>query len=531
MAINEGTFVDPARLSVAWLNAEPPVDAKRAFEARGFSVEKCTDESLQKPEYLAGLAAVVLTQNEAKLRAIEDDIQTHAAQVLNYGCQIVAVPAPNRLKGLRHSIGKTALASVASSKVLPLPYIQICDESFPWEIIANSIHKHPQGRAPNRQLKIDIEPENGKKPATLSPTREILLQRAFGDCEKVHLKRLSGGLSGAAVFIAYPTLKTAYIHGRQPLPYFVKIDDRGKVLKEYKNYRERVDPHIPFHLGPHLIDDRCFLGASEGMIVGDYVEESESLVDCAKAGRAGPAIACLFNRTLHGWHRDAREKDGVPTKYPTFPDDIPAGRRIRAKALGSKTILKDLRDAFEGGESEQIMVGPIHGDLNANNVRVRGIDAIVIDFFAQRDDGDVVYDAANLEASLLVDGFANNRLGHRASLNDIKACLKLVGPIYENFLSNLVPPHPSPENPACWFYECVRQIRRYARQMECQSGQYAIALSRALLKKSCKDAPLDAPFCEHEEYRRAAAYVIAERIIKNTSTTKASKAKPMSVTA
>lgn len=528
MAITEGALEYSARLNVAWLNSPPPIEAAQAFNARGYSVESCANQALGEHTYLAGLAAVVFTQNPQKLRDIGNDIQTHAAIILNYGCQIITIPAPGWHKSLIDSMEKTPLSAVASQNILSFPFIRTFDEATDWNTVASFVDKHPQGQPPNNRLQIDLEPDKRGNLLALSPERTILLQRAFSDCVKVHMKPLSGGLSGAAVFVAYPTLERTYINCRQPLPYFVKFDTRDNAIKEYKNYRERVDPFIPFHLGPHLIDDRCFLGSSEGVIVGDYVEESESLVDCAKAGRAGPAIACLFNRTLHGWHRDATVQTGA--KYQTFPDAIPAERWKLAKSLGAKTVLRVLRQNLDQANTNAMMVGPIHGDLNANNVRVRGVDAIVIDFLSQRDDGDVVFDAANLEASLLVDGFAQNQLGSRASSRDVKSYLKLVWPIYNEPLLNLAPPYPDPENPASWFYECIRQIRRYARQMECHPGQYAAALSRALLKRSCKETPTNASFSIHEEYRRAAAYFVAETVLLNTFVPLAGKTKLSKVT-
>jgi hypothetical protein len=514
MAITEGTLESSSRLNIAWLNSPQPTEATQAFSARGYSVETCDSEALGRPAFLAGLAAVVFTQNPDKLRDIGSDIEAHGARILDHGCQILAIPARGWHSSLIESIEKTRLSTVASLNILSFPFIRIFDEKADWNAIASFIEKHPQGRPPNAQLQIDSDVGKTGNIPGLSSARIVLLQRAFGDCSKVHLKPLGGGLSGAAVFIAYPTLERTYLNSRLPLPYFVKFDSRDNALKEYKNYRERVDPFIPFHLGPHLIDERCFLGAFDGVIVGDYVEESESLIDCAKSGRAGPAIACLFNRTVHGWHRDATEQNGAT--YPIFPDSIPAARWNLAKSLGAKTVLKDLRQYLKHANISSMMVGPVHGDLNANNVRVRGVDAIVIDFLSQRDDGDVVFDAANLEASLLVDGFANNLLGQRASANDVRTTLKLVRPIYEKSLVNLVPPYCDPENPANWFYECVRQIRRYARQVECHSGQYATALARAFLKRSCKESRADAPFTINEEYRRSAAYVVAELILLRT---------------
>lgn len=513
MAINDATLTDPARLNIAWVNSNPPPDARRAFAARAFSVQACELAQLSNPAYLSGLGAVVFTQDPNRLRAVMSGIQDYVPLLLAYGCHVIARPAKGQLDSLTYLISQTDLAAVASvGEILPFPYVRIYDESVSWDFIANFVHQYPPGRSPNLKLSPDIEPNEEGIVEPLFPERILLLQRAFADCEKVHLKPLPGGLSGAKVYVAYPTLKMSYNIGRQPLPYFVKMDARDNVLKEYKNYQERVDPYIPFHLGPHLIGERCFLGARDGVIVGDYVEESESLVDCARAGRAAHAIACLFNRTLHGWYRDARENSGHHEKYPTFPDDIPPDRWKRAKSLGAKTKLKVLRERLSCCNSEQMMVGPIHGDLNGKNVRVRGADAIVIDFLWNRDDGDVLYDAANLEASLFVDGFAKDHLGMRAALKDIKQSLESIWPIYRNSMLSLSPPHPDPENPSCWFYECVRQIRRYARQMECHPGQYAVALGRAFLKKACKNEN----FSEHEEYRRASAYVIAENLLLKT---------------
>jgi hypothetical protein len=94
---------------------------------------------------------------------------------------------------------------------------------------------------------------------------------------------------------------------------------------------------------------------------------------------------------------------------------------------------------------------------------------------------------------------------------------------------NLVPPYSDPENPASWFYECVRQIRRYARQVECHPGQYATALARAFLKRSCKESPTDAPFTINEEYRRGAAYVVAELVLLKTFGPMSAKAKQSKV--
>jgi len=72
--------------------------------------------------------------------------------------------------------------------------------------------------------------------------------------------------------------------------------------------------------------------------------------------------------------------------------------------------------------------------------------------------------------------------------------------------------HPNPKNSSCWFHACVRQIRRYAQQMQSGENQFAAALALALLTKASKDLNAREP----EDSRRAVAYVLAERVLVNT---------------
>jgi len=91
-----------------------------------------------------------------------------------------------------------------------------------------------------------------------------------------------------------------------------------------------------------------------------------------------------------------------------FPRKINANRMAKARELGATLDITALRGLFEGCTSSPVLVGPIHGDLHSGNVRVRATDAIVIDFVQHRD-YPLVFDAACLEASLLVEGFANDK--------------------------------------------------------------------------------------------------------------------------
>ena len=315
-----------------------------------------------------------------------------------------------------------------------------------------------------------------------------------------------GGLSGVQVYRAYAEL-TAHQTAHWPLPYFLKIGNRNEIFDEYQNYERQGRAYIPFHLGPRLDGERCCLGSQQGILVGDYVDESESLRDCASDGRGAAPIACLFTRTLHGWYRGSNEdpRSLATHLFPLFPKAMPMARFRRAKKLGAKKKLAELRALFEHCKKlRPVRVGPIHGDLHPGNVLVRASDAIIIDFAKHRP-GPLVYDAASLEAGLLADGFDRDK-------RDVSALLESIMPLYTNLYLLPGHTHAHPKNPSFWLYPFVRQIRLYARPMECHEGQYAAALAVALLKKACKDLK----FTRRKEDLRAGAYVLAELVLLTT---------------
>src|SRR4051812_26164548 len=81
------------RMRVAWLGADPPPEGRRAFEERGYAVDRCSSENLASLSFLAGVGAVVFTQDKAKLRKIKDELNQHAFELLDADCHIVICPA------------------------------------------------------------------------------------------------------------------------------------------------------------------------------------------------------------------------------------------------------------------------------------------------------------------------------------------------------------------------------------------------------------------------------------------------------
>jgi hypothetical protein len=190
-----------------------------------------------------------------------------------------------------------------------------------------------------------------------------------------------------------------------------------------------------------------------------------------------------------------------------FPTQINNGRFKRACELGATLKIQEMCILFQKCTSIPVLVGSIHGDLHAENVRVRATDAIVIDFLNHRTSSyPLVYDAACLEASLLVKGFPDDK-------RDPQEWLQSIESLYEKplIISGGVM-QTKPANRSFWFHACVHQIRRYAKQWECRPNQYAGALAVALLNKAKKDVNVKEPEASH----RAGAYVLAERVLSKT---------------
>jgi hypothetical protein len=484
----------------------------------------CAEEDLTRPEYIVGLAAVIFTQDSKKPLTITHNLSSHAAKLLDYDCLVVLRPSAAEIADSvavrRDAILENALSTAAipaaglpasEGAVLeepPLPHARYFARSIPWSDVANFIQTYIDRSAVNLALQIVVASADAQC-SSYEVSMEPLIRRAFSDCSDIYLVPLRKGRSGADVFRVHAQIDASAgdaVLGATTQPYFVKIHSRSETVAEYKIYEQEVQPYVPFHLTPHLDTRRCGIGSVAGILVSDFVSESEDLLQCASDGRATSALACLFDRTLLGWHAQASEERGKALSDPllaSFPSCIEASRLDRARELGAQLTLEQLQALFQCCDSEPVLVGPVHGDLHAKNVQIRGVDAIAIDFGSQSR-APLLFDAAKLEASLLVEMRFPNDI-------EVHHWLEVVRPLYEADLLACSPPSVPPGNWATWLYANIRQIRGYARRWQCGDHQYAGALSLALLEKTRKN--LDAG--EPEASRRAAAYLLAELILQN----------------
>ena len=499
------------RKQVAWCNSAPPPEAADVFERRGYKViPDLSEEDLRSLPYMSGVGAVVFTQSSTKPSLVTRQLTDHLQRLLDLDCRVIVQPFRVGDRSIQNTLenllprGRPATDQQGNP---PLPYPRVYEPTVGWDEIANFVMENPPGPPPKLTLEIEFEDKLEETQGAV-----LLIRRAFWECTVVHLSRLDEGRSqGVRVYKA--CVAKNGIVGPWLQPYFVKIGPRRTIYTEFENYELYVEGCIPFHLGTRVVRHRCCLGATEGIMVGHYVDESESLNQCAFDGRSTAALAGLFDRTLIGWHRSGRREDrpfaGPLLRY--FPRTINADRLSRAKQLGATLDLTALRTLFEKCQDAPVLVGRTHGDLHAANVRIRANDAVVIDFYAHRDNQPLILDAATLEASLLVDGFgAAPPTKGRIKKADLKAWFDSVHSLYKGEVLPIdVSPKENPKSKSFWFHSCVGQIRRQAREWAFTSNQYAAALALALLVKAKKDPNVPEP----EATRRAAAYVFAERLL------------------
>lgn len=505
------------RSEVAWLGADPPPDATGEFAAFELILNRCESAQLADAAYLGNQAAVIIELDIAmKLTRMIRHLDDAVESLLDHGCEVVVVASEQELPRLlevveRHRIpingvlpDETLKFDWQTPKTDQLaPSLSYYYRGTAWIGIARLVAARRISDRPNLALKL-----TGGAPLE----RDLpLVRRAFERFTSVHLTPLDDGYSGARVFKAQ-----AESSGGKPIPYFLKIGPRKEILEEYNGYLIRVEPFVPFHLAPALQKESCCLGGVNGLISGHYVTESESLLDCAEAGRAISPIACLFSRTLNAWHRPTQIKplaEFVGLKIPNIIDPV---NFAYSQKLGETHDVSDLRVLFDSvGGPMEVRYGWIHGDLHARNVRVRGSDAVIIDM-GKHSSGPLLWDPACLEASLLTEGFTSDDRDQESWYAAIRGCFSKQ---LFDFWS-----HEHLTDSSTWFHVAINQIRLYVRAMEIGPGEYAAALAAALLWKASKGVTLpvnaseaDREAADREAFRRGAAYLIAQHLLEGLS--------------
>jgi hypothetical protein len=375
--------------------------------------------------------------------------------------------------------------------------------------LAQAILTHEPGAAANRRL--EIPPVPG---ISLNADDELLLMRAFSDSRRIVLRRLSGGLS-AHTFFAQATL-TFSEAGPRPMPFFVKLDEPTKISQELGNYEAYATQHIPWYLRPNVDPRRCFVGVNRGILVGSFVDRSESLWSVALKGDGARYIHSLFENTLMGWRGHADRLEMKRGTLATRLDGIFSYENVLPRYMEGATELgmlespKAIWEHLLDLRNQQWREGIMHGDMHGENVRVRDSDAIVIDLERTRANGPLSADLASLDVWL------SFKIPTDAPLPERTVWTAVVADLYRPEAVRELPATEKVDVGLDWLRACIRQTRMIAAASCGCPSEYATAVAIYLLRRATRlpDAFDDPKRGEEDEYRRGHALYLGAKLVQ-----------------
>ena len=562
MAIREFSPEGTPRAKIAFVGEVPlDVDLQRFVERKitwepSVANGPVTLDKLRDPDYITRLDAVIWTQDSKNLKTLPRDLLDVGPRLLDHDVRVyirlatddqqTTMPRQVIINSLRKGLLPTANLRPDEWRTVPenlrerenaflLPCVYIIDTAWSWGDIAALVCDRPAGSLPEFELKFDEAAFLARFGPDGHTERVMLLKRAFWNCSELQLISIDGGLSGAPVFKVYASLGAGLVQqgatGAYPHLYFAKIGPRKKIVDEYDEYCGHIFEYVPFYLGPRLRRDRCNLGSTQGILVGDFVEGAEPLISCARGGRCGHAIANLFDKTLGGWRKQQRV-DKASSLASYFDKKwriegqsqliaLPAERIPLVQKLRADIAIDPLKVIFDQLGQSEPLVAPAHGDMHATNVLVRHGDAILIDFEKLEPHFPLTYDPASLESGLLVEGFIEDLKKKRLTP---KQLMRLIGPLYEQDALRMGQTcFCRPGDPAEWFFNAVNQIRALSWSAERVPGQYALTLALCLIRKGCNS---HSELSKREpNVLRAIAFFFGQKILRAMAPTTASPSR------
>jgi hypothetical protein len=254
------------------------------------------------------------------------------------------------------------------------------------------------------------------------------------------------------------------------------------------------------------------IGANRGLLVGNFVDRSDSLWGLARRNGATEAVSSLFDDALSGWRDQAYANGAIAVegavvaamlnegilrpaliKARYAEDAVPLGAAVRPDE-----ILRQL-----SGLKQYYLLAPSHGDLHGENVRVKNGKAILIDMASVIEKAPLTSDYASLETWLAF------QLPPDCNADEYS------DPIWSAEIDRLYRPsaflHPpgpcEPTSRYCWMSTLVRQIRHLGLAIQSCPKEYQVAVAVHLLRRCQWDDGRAA-----DRFRRTKGYAVAARL-------------------
>ncbi len=274
-----------------WYGPTPLPGIFDRLNKRGFTVLENPDVA-DLNDSLLGVTSIVVFSHEANDARFNQVTYRQLPRFINHGI-LVLILANRKDKSRIHE-----------------EYLKLIDPVFPWDEEVTFLNDLRQQNFDNiieyqpalkwKHINI-VELDHSEK---LKSDERLLICRAFQNAEELRIHELQSGFTTSRVFMAYEKRRLSST-AHWTLPRLVKIGER-KVLELEVGAMKDASPFIPFELRPNL--EVYVEGFSKSVYVADFVENSESMLIAARAGRAENAISNLFNRTLLRWRDIAWQK-------------------------------------------------------------------------------------------------------------------------------------------------------------------------------------------------------------------------------
>ncbi len=491
------------RKKVLWFGTSPRAPMRTELKRRGL-VEQFYKKGDPSPTDYAVSCAAVFSFDEKRKSEFIGALKTCASVAIDHGLLVVlAADDEDQLKIMQGHLGDLPTGSFVYR-------INGATHEIP-EIVA----RHPA--EPAAELGLDIK---GVNP---SADHRLLLQRAFSGCSTITLKELKAGLSGANVYVVYAEMPDGDADPF-PLPYFAKIGSRDQIAKERGNYDRFVARYIPFSQRPNCELRRCISTSKLGILVGDFVEHSVPLSAVIRDTGGRAVIHSLFDDGLRGWRQQA-SRPGSEILFSIFRPKVFDPTRSKnahvqsAKQFGATKAPAELAEMLDKLASHKYKSGPIHGDLHAENIRVRNDEAILIDFY-KADVGPLVADLASLEIAVTFWMEADTKWdstkdGPYVDSQRFHAWRELVDKLFRKGQFAIVSPLRDEPSDFWWVWNVCRQLRLMAHSIDIDNDSYGYVLAAYML--ALARFPNDESQIEPgtpDSVIRAYAYWAAERILR-----------------
>jgi hypothetical protein len=242
------------RLKVLWFGPPPNNAVLSEFTNRHLSVEANIEEPLSELRFSS---AAVFKFDPSKPNNLVTHMDAYLVPAINNGLFIMAISDNDK--------GQINISEALNLLNRSKSVIQRTNP--PLSEVAERSARHDPGPGENPELSL-----KGEDIDKLSDVQKLFLRRAFWDCKEVLVNGLDGGRS-ANVYRVYATFRDSLV-GPRPLPFFVKIDAKHKILSELKNYKTYTE-HFVRNSDAILID---FNSTRPGPIVADPASLEVALV-------------------------------------------------------------------------------------------------------------------------------------------------------------------------------------------------------------------------------------------------------------